>query len=90
MAFKMKKGSPMQRNFGAPFRAETENKKVKTVNKKVKTVTTRGKNSITKTKGDKSSTYNKTSSKKNKDGSVTEVYTNDLGNTETYNVSTPS
>ena len=77
--FKMK-GSPMARNFGAPFRDD----------KKVKTVTTRGKNSITKTKGDQSSTYNKTSSKENRDGSVTEVYTNDLGNTETRNVSTPS
>ena len=54
---------------------------------KHKTTETRGRSSITKTKGDKSSTYNKTKSTKNKDGSVTEVYTNDLGNTETRNVS---
>ena len=52
-----------------------------------KTVETRGKNTIIKTKGDKSSTYTKTKSTKNRDGSVTEVYTNDLGNTETRRVS---
>tara|TARA_R110000737_G_scaffold4843_2_gene15729 strand:- start:7 stop:441 length:435 start_codon:yes stop_codon:yes gene_type:complete len=54
-----------------------------------KTIETRGKNTITKTKGDRSSTYTKTKSTKNKDGSITEVYTNDLGNTETRNVSSP-
>ena len=43
--------------------------------------------SIVKTKGSKSSTYTKTKSTKNRDGSVTEVYTNELGNTETRRVS---
>jgi len=79
--FKMKAGKegPMKKNFKSASSKKTT--------KEEKVVESRGKNSITKTKGGKSSTYNKTSSKKNRDGSTTNVYTNDLGNTETRNVS---
>ena len=78
--YKMK-GSPMQRNFGiSPLKEENE--------KKVEVTETRGKNSITKSGDGESSTYKLTSSKPGKNkGETVNVYTNELGNTETRVVS---